>query len=260
MQRISRVSLSHVGASGRVLMLCGAVLATLWLAGCKEDDLMGLGVTDQIKLGQQAGDQFEKQYGLSTDSTLNRLVRTIGQRVSQVAKPPAYEYDYRVLANQQVNANAFPGGRIYLWTGLTQALGRNPDQLAFVIAHETAHVALGHTAEAIKRQMGTDIVIQTLLGGKDAAKYAGLVGDLVLRGYGRTAEYQADRIGLKYAQAAGYDPTAAYAVIREFQKVGGSKDPSEVELVFDTHPGNNSRLNALKAEITRNGWRGRYTP
>lgn len=256
----SRVSLPHAGPGGLVLVLCAAILAVLWLAGCKGDELVGLGLNDQIKLGQEAGDAFEAEYGLSTDARLRRLVRDIGARTAQVAKPPDYEYDYRVLQNDEVNANAFPGGRIYVWTGLTKALQENPDQLAFVIAHETAHVALGHTAQAIERQMGTDMIVQALLGGQDAAKYVGLVGDLVLRGYGRTAEYEADRVGLKFAQAAGYDPTAAYAVVHEFQKLSGNKDPSQVELVFDSHPGNNSRLSALQDEIRNNGWRGHYTP
>jgi beta-barrel assembly-enhancing protease len=260
MRQRARVPGSHRAAGGRLLLLGGALLAALWLAGCKGEEIMGLGMTDQIKLGQEAGDQFEQKYGLSTDAALRRLVSGIGQRVAAVAKPPDYPYDYRVLLNDQVNANAFPGGRIYVWTGLTKAVQRNPDQLAFVIGHETAHVARGHTAQAIERQMGTDLIVQALLGGKDAAKYVGLVGDLVLQGYGRTAEYEADRIGLGYAQAAGYDPTAAYAVIREFQKLSGNKDPSQVELVFDSHPGNNARLNALQAEIKRNGWHGRYTP
>lgn len=260
MIRKSRISVSHVGADKRVLLLCGAILAALWLVGCDENELIGLGVNDQITLGQQAGDQFEAKYGRSTNASLNRLVSTIGQRIGQVAQPPNYQYDYRVLNNDEVNANAFPGGRIYIWTGLITALERNQDQLAFVVAHETAHVARGHTAAAIKRQMGTDFAVQALLGGEDAAQYASLVGDLVLRGYGRTAEYEADRIALRYMQAAGYDPTAAYAVIREFQKLGGDKDPSQVELVFDTHPGNNSRINALQAEIKRNGWSGNYRP
>ena len=260
MMREPRASVSHAGAGGWVLLLCGAVLAALWLTGCNGDELMGLGVNDQIKLGQQAGDQFESKYGLSRDAGLKRLVSGIGQRVAQVAKPPDYPYDYRVLANDQVNATAFPGGRIYVWTGLAKAVQNNPDQLAFVIGHETAHVALGHTAQAIKRQMGTDIITQVLLGGKDAAKYVGLVGDLVLQGYGRTAEYEADKVGLRFAHAAGYDPTAAYAVIHEFQKLSGDKDPSQVELVFDSHPGNNSRISALQAEIARNGWHGHYAP
>ena len=260
MRQASRVSLPYVSVGGRVLVLCGAVVAALLMAGCNSNDIMGLGEGDQIKLGQQAGDQFESKYGLSSDTALKQLVSRIGQKIAAQAKPPNYDYDYRVLANDEVNANAFPGGRIYVWTGLTNAVKRNPDQLAFVIAHETAHVARGHTAQAIKRQMGTDMAVALLLGGKDAAKYAGLVTDLVLRGYGRTAEYEADRVGLQLAQAAGYDPTAAYAVIHEFQKLGGDKDPSQVELIFDSHPGDNSRIAALQAEIKRNGWRGKYTP
>lgn len=260
MRQAARVSFSRAGPGASGLLLCGAVLAALWLGGCKGEELLGLGLNDQITLGQEAGDAFEAEYGLSTDARLRRLVSDIGGRIAQAAKPPDYQYDYRVLQNDEVNANAFPGGRVYLWTGLTRALQENPDQLAFVIGHETAHVALGHTAQAIERQMGTDMLIQALLGGQDAAKYLGLVGDLVLRGYGRTAEYEADRVGIGFAQAAGYDPTAAYAVVHEFQKLSGNKDPSQVELVFDSHPGNNSRLDAMRDEIVRNGWRGSYTP
>jgi hypothetical protein len=91
----SPVSVLRLGAGGRVLLLCGAVTAALWLAGLKGGVPMGLGMNDQIKLGQQAGDWSDDKHGLnglSTDAEVNPLVRGIGQWIAQEAKPPDHQY------------------------------------------------------------------------------------------------------------------------------------------------------------------------
>jgi predicted Zn-dependent protease len=236
------------------------VALVIGLAGCKTDSILGLSMDDEIKLGRQSGDQFEHKYGRNLDRDLNEEIGGIGRRISALARPPDYPYDYRVLNAKEVNANAFPGGRIYIWMGLINRLGRDPDKLAFVIGHETTHVAHRHTAKVVERAMGYDLAIQIITGGKSAEKYAGAVAGLMLQGFGRQNEYEADQCGVQFAHDAGYDPTAAYAVIHEFQKNGGNKDPNSVELLFDTHPGNNDRLNAIRGLVERNGWHGKYKP
>jgi beta-barrel assembly-enhancing protease len=244
----------------RVIVALAAATLVVLLSGCKGDSILGLSMEDEIRLGRQSGDQFEKKYGRNMDRDLNAEIVGIGRRIAARAKPPDYPYDYRVLNSQEVNANAFPGGRIYVWMGLINRLGRDPDKLAFVIGHETTHVAHRHTAKVVERAMGYDLAIQIITGGKNAEKYAGAVAGLMLQGFGRQNEYEADQYGVQFAHDAGYDPTAAYAVIREFQKIGGNKDPSSVELLFDTHPGNNDRLNAIRGLVERNGWKGKYKP
>ena len=243
--------------AGVALVVVGLVFT---LAGCKPDSILGLSMDDEVKLGRQSGDQFEAKYGRCLDRDLNAEVAGIGRRISALARPPDYPYDYRVLNAKEVNANAFPGGRIYVWMGLINRIGRDPDKLAFVIGHETTHVAHRHTARVVERAMGYDLAIQIITGGKNSEKYASAVAGLMLQGFGRQNEYEADQYGVQFAHDAGYDPTAAYAVIHEFQRMSGNKDPNSMELLFDTHPGNNDRLSAIRREIERNGWHGKFKP
>jgi predicted Zn-dependent protease len=156
-----------------------------------------------------------------------------------------------------VNANAFPGGRIYVWKGLLKALNRDENEVAWVMSHETAHVARRHVTHELERQLGYGALIQLVFRQSNARQIANLVGNLVMLNYGRDREYEADQWGLTYAHDAGFDPTASVAVIKTFQKISGS-EASKVEILFGTHPGNNDRLNAIVSTLRQRGWRGKY--
>jgi predicted Zn-dependent protease len=234
------------------------ISAALVLLGCQGNGHL-LSREDEIRLGRQAGQDFERQYGLDTDPQVRELVQSIGARIAQQAMPPEYPYEYRVLRRREVNANAFPGGLIYVWRGLVDQLHRDPDQLAWVMGHETAHVARRHVTRRLERSLGYELLIGFLFKKQQAAQAASLIADLVLRDYGREQEYEADRWGIKYAQAAGYDPTAAVAVLRTFQALQKDK-PSKFELLFATHPGNDERIKAAQSYLAKQGWSGRYYP
>lgn len=239
---------------------CVMVVAlALVLGGCSGGRLIGK--DEEVKMGREAGAEFEHTNGgLDSDARRVNLVSEIGRRVGTVAAQApyvAYPYEFRVLANNQVNANAFPGGLIYLWRGLYDELGYDRDKLAWVAGHEAAHVARQHTVRRIERALGYELIIQLVLSNDSQRQIAGAVAELTLQSYSRDQEYEADRVGLEFSHAAGYDPTASIAVLEAFKKIQG-KDPSQLELLFETHPGNTARENALKAHLQRKGWSGRY--
>lgn len=218
---------------------------------------------EEVKLGREAAVDFEKQYGgRDHDPRRNAMAQSIGSRIAQVAvKPPYpnYPYEFRVLNNKTVNANAFPGGLIYFWRGLFEYLKYDEQQLAWVAGHEVAHIARQHSVRRIERALGYELVIQLVLGNDTAGKIAGAVAGLTLQDYGRDQELEADRLGLHLSHQAGYDPTAALAVIAAFKQLQG-KDPSQLELMFATHPGNTTREEHIKAILKQEGWRGKYYP
>ncbi len=231
------------------------LFAAFMLGGCEEGLISR---EDEIRMGRQAGDEFEKSNGgLVPDAKLRAFVSEIGNRVTSAAEPPDYPYEVRVLNNKQVNAVAFPGGRIYVFKGLVTALDSDPDKLAWVIGHETAHVSQHHVKKRIEQAIGYQAVIAIVFKKKKAAKYAAIVAELILRDYGRDNEFQADRLGLRYAHDAGYDPTAAVSVLEKFREIQG-RDPNDFEIMFATHPGNNDRVNAVKRYLDKMGWGGKY--
>jgi predicted Zn-dependent protease len=231
-------------------------LAVATLTGCGGGHLISQ--SQEIDMGKKAGDQFERENGgRDADPAINALVQTVATRITAAAKPPDYPYDVRVLASKQINAVAFPGGRIYLFRGLIDNFDRNPDQLAWVLAHETTHVAHRHAVKQTEQQLGYEAIIALIFNKGDAPQIAGAVANLALLGYGRDEELEADQYGLVFAHAAGYDPTASIGVLQGFQKIQG-KQPNNFEIMLSTHPGDNTRIDHVKSYLQTQGWRGQY--
>ena len=230
-----------------LLLLAMALAATLILSGCGGGTLL-LGVDDEVEIGTDAADEFDKENPVDRTSPLARRISDIGQRVAAQADPPAYPYSFTLVRDDTVNAFAFPGGRIYMYEGLIDELGNDTDAIAWVMAHEVTHIQQRHSAKAIERAIGATVLIQIALGEKTAGQVAGLGAGLAMQSYSREHEFTADRLGIKWAQRAGYDPTASVAVLETFQRLQG-EEPSDFEIFFMTHPGNNDRINAVKRSL-----------
>lgn len=233
-----------------------ALCSVLVVSGCGGGRLISQ--SQEVSMGQEAADQFEAENGgRDHEPAVVSLVSTIAHRITEAAKPPDYPYEVRVLANSQVNAVAFPGGRIYLFRGLVDKFNRNPDHLAWVAGHETTHVAHQHAVKRIEQQLGYQAIIALVLKQEGAQQIASAVASLMLLSYSRDEEFEADRGGMAYTHAAGYDPTAAVAVLEKFQEIQGD-DPSDFEIMFETHPGNTRRLDEVRAYLRQQGWHGKY--
>jgi hypothetical protein len=120
----------------------------------------------------------------------------------------------RVRLARSGQHNAFATRRHVILTSATLAFVASDDELAVVLGHELAHVILGHP-ERLERER---------------------VPKGLLRGVGRNAdriratEEEADRLGLKLAWAAGYDPAAAIPFWRRYYaRFDGPQ-------LFRTHP------------------------
>lgn len=248
-----RQCLRGVGFVALIVVIAGA------LAGCGKGTRL-ISRDEEIRMGRQAAAPFEAQNGgRDRDLRRNALAITIGARIGSAANAgdnPDYPYEFRVLANDEINANAFPGGIVYLWRGLYPVVRYDEEQLAWVAGHEAAHVSRQHAVRRIERALGYELVIQLLLGKDTAGRVAQAISNLTLQEYGRDQELEADRTGALFAKNAGYDPTASLAVLEAFKSTG--REVSGLELLFASHPGNNTREDNLKAYFRQQGWSGRY--
>src|SRR5688572_2664602 len=112
-------------------------------------------VQDDIKLGADASRKVEQQFPILNDGTVDNYVESVGQRlVSAIPAEfdqPAFRYEFDVVNARDINAFALPGGPMYVNRGMIEA-ARNEGEMAGVMAHEIAHVALRHaTAQATKQ-------------------------------------------------------------------------------------------------------------
>ncbi|MHB8384475.1 MAG: M48 family metalloprotease [Candidatus Binataceae bacterium] len=182
--------------------------------------------------------------GAYADASLEAYVNDVGQRVAAGSERKDITYRFQVLDSPIVNALAIPGGYIYVSRGLL-ALVNNEAELAGVLGHEVGHVAAMHHAQGQVRdtiaQVGMlplAIVSPLLLGAPQMAAQS------YLRSFTRDAEYEADKLGIRYVARAGYDPAATatfLSTMRNYEQVQARIDGRSAGSVdqFDymaTHP------------------------
>ncbi|MDX2168335.1 MAG: M48 family metalloprotease [Deltaproteobacteria bacterium] len=150
------------------------------------------------------------------------------------------------------NAFVMPGGeRIVVTEGLLTLLPED-DALASVLGHEYAHIVLGH-AEAPNPAQRAAVSVAALgllpvLLPSDIVRpgTSRQVVQAMHKGFSRDQERDADRLGLQYARAAGYDPQAALVVLDRMQ----AAVPVEgVDQFFDLHPPYPERRALIEAEL-----------
>jgi predicted Zn-dependent protease len=149
-------------------------------------------------------------------------------------------FTIKVIDSDEVNAYALPGGFYYVNKGLI-LVSDNEAELAGVMAHETGHVAARH---AMENQTKASLLEYLALGGSiflggipgmiyQNTAGLGLLG--IFMKFSRSAEEEADRLGVQYMWAAGYDPTAM-ATMFEKLEAKNKKKPGLISRAFASHP------------------------
>ncbi len=213
-------------------------------------------VQDDVKLGQQASAEVERQMPILNDSEATRYIQQVGDRLVDAIpaqfSQPAFNYRFKVVNASDINAFALPGGPMYVNRGMIEA-ARTEGEMAGVMAHEIAHIALRHgTSQATKQsnplnQIGTIGLILggAILGGQTGAQ-AGMIGaQAIMTKYSRDYENQADILGAQIMAGAGYDPRDLANMFRTIERQsGGSRAPEWLS----SHPNPANRYETINRE------------
>lgn len=200
--------------------------------------------TDEEQVGKAAVAQILGSATLVQADFAQQYVNLMGHAIAK-ASGANYKWRFGVIQSDSVNAFAMPGGYVLVSSGLLKSL-ESEDELAFVVAHEVAHVARRHHYQVVQRQRLAEQAakgLQTLAQDSDTAKLAQASGQIYARGLDKSAEFEADRLGVEYMTKVGYDPAAALSVLEKLQRMKGN-DP-RTELLFSTHPSPAERLDML---------------
>lgn len=224
--------------TGGVLLL-GAVLLVGSCASSSNnphDDWVLMSEDVEKSLGSSSAQELEKQVGIYDSDTMVRYVDNVGSRVAVYSQRPDLDYQFGVLDIFQVNALALPGGYVYVTRGLMKELDTEAE-LAGVLAHEIAHVAAYHS---VKRQqwsvlsMISAAAVATQTGGRGLGESL-MAQQMLVRGYTRASEAEADRLGLRYTARAGYDPQGLVGFLQALQELHGEIPQRDI-LFMRTHP------------------------
>ncbi len=199
---------------------------------------------------------FQKKGLLDSNVWVLKRVRNItGRLVAQaIALYPHtrnWQWTVRVIDDpKMVNAWCMAGGKMALYTGLLERVQPSDDELAQVIGHEISHALANHTAERMSMALATQVGMMGVAAATKESKYS----QLALSGSSlaavlaiqlpnsRTAEREADRMGIELAARAGYNPYAAATLWEKMAKVGGTNPPQ----FLSTHPSPENRQHTLQ--------------
>ncbi|HEX6190364.1 MAG TPA: M48 family metalloprotease [Pyrinomonadaceae bacterium] len=200
---------------------------------------MASGTESEVKVGRQLAAQVEREAKFVDDPIITEYVNRVGQNIvlHSDAKIP---FTIKVIDSDEVNAFALPGGFFFVNKGLILAAD-NEAELAGVMAHEIAHVAARHAMENQRKMQILDygILAGILLGGGVIGNVlynaGGLIEGLSYLKFTRGAEEEADKLGVQYMWAAGYDPNAM-ATMFEKLEAKNKKKPGTIAKLFASHP------------------------
>jgi len=200
--------------------------------------------TDEERVGRSSAAQLLGAAKLVESAPVQTYVNAVGQSIAQFAGVN-YKWHFGVVTSDSINAFAMPGGYVLVTSGLVKQL-QSEDDLAYVLAHEIAHVTRRHHYQVIQRQRLAEQAsknLQEVSKEDEMVKLSLASGQIYARGLDKTAEYEADRLGAELMTRAGYDPVSTLSVLEQLVQIKGN-DP-RTELLFSTHPNPVERLNAL---------------
>jgi predicted Zn-dependent protease len=211
-----------------------------------------MSTVDEEKVGDEAAESVARTVGFLDDEDIQAYVQDIGERLARNSPRREIRYRFHVVEMIEPNAFALPGGHIYVSRGLL-ALVNSEEELANVLAHEVAHVALQHHAyrELEVRKAKVVGAIATLIGaiagGPGGAMVAAQAGmgsaQGMIAAYGRDQERESDWLGQEIARDAGWDPLAMASFLTTLdQHARMQRGSSRRAGYFDTHPGSIERL------------------
>ena len=236
----------------------GVSISVGWAAGvglgssAVDQDLPDLGspATAAVSLDEEYGAglaavrDIREHALILEDPEVSEYIQEIGHRLSSNAEEGQHQFYYFVVKDPVINAFALPGGFVAINSGLILQTS-NENELAGVVAHETAHVTQRHLVRGMIEQSHAGLISTAALlaaillgatagrGSPDAVEGAILAtqGAAIQHqiNYTRSQEFEADRIGIGTMATAGYDPLGMATFFQTLDR--NSPDPSRVRAI-----------------------------
>jgi predicted Zn-dependent protease len=249
-----------------VLLLSMTIVACATVPVSERRQLRLIPRSDMLTMSFTQYDQFLSEHPVVTGTPEARMVERVGLRITDAVHRymreigrqrdlDGYEWEFRLVDDEMVNAWCMPGGKVVFYTGILPVTATEAG-LAVVMGHEIAHAIAEHgnerMSQALVTQLGGAALMVALRDHPEqtqnlwmAAFGAGAQVGVMLP-FSRLHESEADRLGLIFMAMAGYDPTEA---VEFWQRMAAARTgPAPPELV-STHPADERRIRDLRAAL-----------
>jgi predicted Zn-dependent protease len=248
-------------------LLC---LASIGASQATDEDKRKKESEDDVKLGKEYITELEKSLKFSEDAAAIERVTRIGKEIADISNahhfPEIYgdrnhhkfDYIFKVVEDDDVNAFSVPGGFIYVHTGLLKNV-ESDDELAAVLAHEVAHAANRHLRTLIRERSKIDLatlplILAALLGGSKDAVPAVMAAELAKQsltsGWSQQAENDADTTGFWIITKSRYNATGILTFIERLAY--RERNSAQFDWgIYRTHPPSQNRAKSLRTLLTK---------
>lgn len=246
-----------------------SISLSLLLGGCSTNPATGaqqfdafMPASSEAAIGAQQHEQIVAQYGGTyNDPQLRAYVERVGQSVARNTERHDVQYHFTLLDSPVVNAFALPGGYVYVTRGIL-AVANDEAELAGVLGHEIGHITARHQASRYSQGVLTTLgatLIGAAVGDANITRALGVGNNLYMSSYSRDQESEADLLGIRYLNRAGYDTMAVSDFLNAMDQYTSTenriegKNEAEVSY-FSSHPQTGGRVVKAAQEA------GRYEP
>lgn len=196
----------------------------------------------ETAIGESIANRAIRELDMIRDEEVVSYVRDIGNEIAQLAGRDEFNYQFYVVEDEDLNAFALPGGKIFINAGAILETETGAE-LAGLLAHEISHAVLSHGFQLMTGGNLTANVLQFI-------PYGGFAANLAVLRYSRGMERQADALGTQILANSRY---AADGLLRLTQTLYEENGGSTFE-PLSTHPDTPERIRNLETLIEQNGY------
>ncbi len=235
--RITRNAIGNVLAGGVGFALTGNIFGPL--SALQTSILLMRG---ESAVGERTAQRAASELELITDEQVVTYVDDLGQELAQLGGRDEFEYEFYVVAENELNAFALPGGKVFVNAGAILKT-ETTAELAGLLAHEISHALLSH---GFQLMTGGNLMANVMR----VVPYGGIATNLAVLSYSRDMERQADRLGTRILAASPY---AADGMARLMETLNEEAPQGRFDWL-SSHPDAPERIRRLNSLIEENGY------
>ncbi len=211
---------------------------------------------DTIKIENEVGRdlacEIRNQVELDKYPNTKQILNETGLHLTKCVANRFRTFSFETIKGTEPNAFALPGGFIFITTPLVELCGEDRDELAFILGHEMAHVIRGHAMKRIISDSAINIASRAVPIRGQLSSWLRKVGIQFLENaYSQELETEADKLGVRLSDAAGYNPNASMQLLQRLAKNNLSESQSELGSYFSSHPPFEVRIRNISKMLSK---------
>ena len=213
------------------------------MGGTEEDSLRA-----EIRLGRDLAAALLQRIPLVEENATTKFAEQIGCWLGSHVKQKQLPFSFRVTAEQEPNALALPGGPVFVSWPLLEMCQVHRDEIAFLLAHEMAHIVRRHTLDRIVKDAAVTLLLRQSSGRNAASSWLSKAGQQLLgSAYSKDDEFEADAFAVALVGTAGGDALAGERLLEKLAQRTSAQSVGIAGNYFATHPPLAERVANLRA-------------